>query len=299
MSITNYLTLKQAVTNWLDHHGVQDIGLRIPEWIGLAEDRIAQELRVQAQETSRSLLWKATTAGGTVGGTADAITLTPTTAATSYAAGDTYSFTVAATNTGGATTVNISGLGTQSIKVSYGGTKENPAAGDLLIGETARLYYDGTDFLIIQPGAVPLPTNFLEHRRFYLDDDEKPLDYMAPEVFWGRNAVNETNKPKIYTIEGDFIIAAPIPDGTYRGRLLYYRRFTDLSSNTDTNWIVAKASGLLLYGALVEAYAYLEDDAELTKWANMYDGLLSVIEERDQSSRHPSSATMRSQVAVI
>lgn len=51
---------------------------------------------------------------GTVGGSANAITLTPTIAATAYTAGLAYSFTAGSTNTG-ATTVNVSGVGITNI----------------------------------------------------------------------------------------------------------------------------------------------------------------------------------------
>lgn len=52
MSITTYAELKTAVANWLDR---SDLTSRIPEFISLAEDRIAQRLRTRAQETTTDL----------------------------------------------------------------------------------------------------------------------------------------------------------------------------------------------------------------------------------------------------
>lgn len=297
MSITTYLELKQAVENWL---GASDQVARIPEFIALAEDRIAQDLRVQANETSQVLKWKATTDGGTVGGTADVITLTPTTAAASYAVGDTYKFTAALSNTS-TVTINVSGLGAKAIKRRHGGVKEGLSAGDIVLGAEHRIYYDGTDFLLVPPGAVPLPSNFLEQRRLYLDvNSGKGLDFFESSVFWGRNFANESAQPKAYTIEGDFIIAGPVPDGTYYGRLLFYRRFASLSSATDTNWVLANARGLYLYGALLEAYIFLEDGEEAAKYASLYDQILDRLNSAARKAKFPQGALpTRSQVAVV
>lgn len=297
MAISTFAELKLAVGNWL---GREELTNRIPEYIAMAEDRIALDLRVQAMETSAWVVWKATTTVTTVGGTANAITLTPASAAASYALGDTYKFTAASSNTA-ATTVNISSLGAKTIKRRHGGVKQDLAADDIISGADYRIYYDGTDFLLVPPGGAPLPSNFLEQVNLYLDtSSEKSIDFMMPSVFWGRNAVNETSMPDIYTVEGDYIVLAPIPDGTYRGRLQYYRRFTSLSAASDTNWILSNARGLLLYGALLEAYIYLEDDAGTSKYAALFDQILDANNKAAKRTRVPRGAqAMRSQVSVV
>lgn len=78
----------------------------------------------------------------TVGGTADAITLTPSPAATAYAAGQKFSFISSGANTG-ATTVNVSALGVKSI------TKSGTTAlvsGDIPASALIEIQYDGTQF---------------------------------------------------------------------------------------------------------------------------------------------------------
>ncbi len=206
MSITTHAELKVAVANWL---GRTELTARIPEWVSLAEDRIAQDLRVQAMVT--------------------AVDLT------------------------------------------------------------------------ISSQRVSVPTGFLESIRLYLDSSsEKPLDYFSPQVFWERNAVNETGQPDIYTIEGTEFVFAPSPGQTYTGKLLYYKRFTALSADSDTNWIISNARGLYLYATLIEAYTFLEDDAGQLKYAAMYEDLLERVKEADRRARFPRGAlVMRSQVGVV
>ncbi len=85
----------------------------------------------------------------TVGGTADAIVLTPVPAISAYAAGQSFSFNASGANTG-AVTVDVSGLGARNV------TKNGVlalAAGDIAAGAAIRLQYDGTRFQLVSPHA--------------------------------------------------------------------------------------------------------------------------------------------------
>ena len=77
----------------------------------------------------------------TVGGTANAITLTPSPAIAAYVAGQTFSFSVAATNTG-AVTIAISGL---TAKNCLNGTLAC-VGGEFRINDLVEVQYDGTSF---------------------------------------------------------------------------------------------------------------------------------------------------------
>ena len=153
--------------------------------------------------------------------------------------------------------------------------------------------------LTITSGVADQPDGYLETIRIYLDDASRTkLDYMSPSVFWTRNAVLETNTPKIYTIEDQKFKFAPL--GSDTGKLLYYKKFDALSSNSDTNWIITNAPGLLLYGALLEAYLFLEDDAGVNKYAALFDNLLGVLNMEDRNARYPrGGASTRSEVSVV
>jgi hypothetical protein len=78
----------------------------------------------------------------TVGGTVDAITLTPFPAITGYAAGQEFLFIAAGANTG-AVTVNVSGLGVKSL-TKNGAT--SLSASDITSSAIVRIVYDGTRF---------------------------------------------------------------------------------------------------------------------------------------------------------
>lgn len=108
----------------------------------------AAAVTAQAAVGSTIYLW-----GGIVGGTADAITLTPSPAITLYSNGMRFAFLATGTNTG-ATTVNVSGLGAKSVKTLLGAAL---AAGDITSGNVYSMTYDGTDFRIHEsPKVLPV-----------------------------------------------------------------------------------------------------------------------------------------------
>lgn len=81
---------------------------------------------------------------GTAGGTADALTLTPTVPLAAYATGGRFAFlTGASANTTSTPTVNVSGLGAKTI-VRRDGTALT--AGDLPASTLIEIRYDGTNF---------------------------------------------------------------------------------------------------------------------------------------------------------
>jgi hypothetical protein len=97
---------------------------------------------------------------GTVGGTADVITLTAAPAISSYTAGQTFRFIAGGTNTT-AVTVAVSGLAAKDV-TKQGSTAL--AAGDIQSGAIVSITYDGTRFQLaaptssaVAPAALLLP----------------------------------------------------------------------------------------------------------------------------------------------
>ncbi len=82
---------------------------------------------------------------GSVGGTADVITLTASPAITAYAEGQYFSFIATGTNTT-AVTVNINSVGAKSIKKN---SVAALVAGDITSGHLVTIRYDGTQFRLM------------------------------------------------------------------------------------------------------------------------------------------------------
>ena len=88
----------------------------------------------------------------TVGGTGDAITLTPSPAITAYAAGQCFRFQAGATCTT-AVTVNVSGVGAKDVKSPVGAAL---TAGNIVSGDVYEIHYNGTEFRLLSPAASNL-----------------------------------------------------------------------------------------------------------------------------------------------
>lgn len=111
-----------------------------------------------------------TSYGGSAGGTADVLTLTPTTPLTAYAAGVAYDFLVTATNTVAGPTVNVSGKGAVTIKCSIGGGKVNLPKGALQSGMMGRIVHDGTDFILLNVRPYNLASSISSGATVNLDN---------------------------------------------------------------------------------------------------------------------------------
>lgn len=99
-----------------------------------------------------TVLW-----GGTVGGTADALTLTLTPAITAYVAGQRFiAKSGASANTGAAATLAINGLAAKTLKRNGAAL----AAADIAISQLYEFFYDGTDFQVAPFGGIGLANNW-------------------------------------------------------------------------------------------------------------------------------------------
>jgi len=84
----------------------------------------------------------------TVGGTADAITLTISPAPAAYSTHLTIRFLATGTNTG-AVTVDVNGLGTKSLYKLSSGALNDLSAGDIVSGAYYEITYNGTEFQVL------------------------------------------------------------------------------------------------------------------------------------------------------
>ncbi|MGH3967669.1 MAG: hypothetical protein ACRDTV_06010 [Mycobacterium sp.] len=93
---------------------------------------------------------------GSVGGTANAITLSPTPVIAAYVAGQSYRFIAKAVNTG-AVTINTSGLGNRALTYTNG---NGFAGGELQVGGTYDITDNGTNYMVTN---VPVGTGLLSY----------------------------------------------------------------------------------------------------------------------------------------
>ena len=140
-----------------------------------------------------------------------------------------------------------------------------------------------------------LPGGYVQMRNIQMNTNPiTPLEYITPEMLDRLYGSDTTGKPRAYTLIGDEIQLAPIPDSDYTVEMAFYEKFTPLGDGTSgtvtTNWLTTNAPDVLLYGSLLEAEPFIKNDERIGLWLNAYNGAVKKIQDADARDRHSGSA---------
>jgi hypothetical protein len=140
------------------------------------------------------------------------------------------------------------------------------------------------------------PGDWLETKEFQLNTNPiTKLDYIT-EGFGNQLRATRfpaAGKPRFYTVVGNQLEFIPTPDTTYDGELTYYAKIPSLSDSNTSNWLLAYAPDLYLYGALVEAEPYLKNDERVALWGELYLRVVADIEVADERASVASTPLVR------
>ena len=140
------------------------------------------------------------------------------------------------------------------------------------------------------------PGDWLAAKEFILLTN--PITYMQFVTESQGNDLKTTTvvspgKPRYYTIIGSQIEVLATPDTSYTGQLTYYAKIPSLSNTNTSNWLLAYAPDLYLYGALLESAPYLKDDERLAVWGQLYNDSKADIELADERASVSSTPVVR------
>jgi hypothetical protein len=140
-----------------------------------------------------------------------------------------------------------------------------------------------------------LPGGYVQMRNIQLNTNPTaPLEYITPEMLDRLYGSSATGKPRAYSLIGDEIQLAPIPDSAYTLEMAFYEKFTPLGDGTSgtvtTNWITKNAPDVILYGSLLEAEPFIKNDERIGLWLNAYNGAIKKLQDADARDRHSGSA---------
>ena len=135
---------------------------------------------------------------------------------------------------------------------------------------------------------MELPTGFLELRNIQLNTTPKTaLELVSPDEI-DRDYSTATGKPLVYCLLANQIQLGPAPDSTYTVEIDYFEVIPPLASNS-TNWLLTAAPDIYLYGSLLEAAAYLQDDPRVPAWNAAYTQVLQQLQSADRRARWSGS----------
>lgn len=125
------------------------------------------------------------------------------------------------------------------------------------------------DITTSEPEFISLPADFQSMRRVRLSSvTGKPcLEFKSGvQIDEYRFCTSDVAaQPRYFTVFGDEIELAPTPDQNYTLEMVYRQNIPPLASN-GSNWLLALAPDLYLYGALLESAPYIKEDGRIQTW---------------------------------
>jgi len=119
---------------------------------------------------------------------------------------------------------------------------------------------------------VTLPTDFGGARSARLTTTT-PNDFLAfltPEQMTDYKAQNPTGDLSAYSVVGGEFWFLPAPTDAVTVELIYYAKVPALTDSATTNWLMTNHPDVYLWGALMEATVFLEDDEQTQKYAALF-----------------------------
>jgi len=148
----------------------------------------------------------------------------------------------------------------------------------------------------IDTAYFAIPSDWQENIRLQLNTSPiTTLEYVTPDqAAEEKSLYNSSGRPAFFTMIGDEFQIVPAPDSTYDAELTYYSKISALSDRNTSNWLLNKAHDIYLYGALLEAAPYLDDDARVQVWGGLLERSMEALQiESDRAKTGSSSIRMR------
>jgi hypothetical protein len=139
---------------------------------------------------------------------------------------------------------------------------------------------------------VQMPADWLETVRFGITSGTTyRLELVSRDdmLEYRQNTSNIAGIPKFYANIGDTIEVFPTPAAEYQMQLQYYAKTPALSDSNTTNWLLTDAPDIYLYGSLIQAAPYLNDDARAETWAALYSAAMQSMQKASDDTRFAGS----------
>lgn len=133
-------------------------------------------------------------------------------------------------------------------------------------------------------GVAALPADYLAWRRVtWTGQFPRELEYVHPSYLHALYPTRPAGTPRLFAIEGGSLTVAPSSDTALT--FDYFQKVPALSAANTSNWLLAAAPDLYLFGALAEAHAFVKDTESLALWKSRRDELFEEIERLDVKTR--------------
>jgi len=143
---------------------------------------------------------------------------------------------------------------------------------------------EATTAITLTTGAGTLPADYLAWRRVMTTDSPaRDLEWAEPS--WAENTYQPLTSglANHFTIIGTAIKTYPLSAANLT--LTYYQRIPPLASNMTGNWVTQNHPQLYLYGCMIEATPFLDDDDRISTWGQMFNDAAQQVMSSDITGR--------------
>jgi hypothetical protein len=129
-------------------------------------------------------------------------------------------------------------------------------------------------------GTCTLPADFVEALAVVADASPRSLLEAVP-LGWAEAQfpTYPSGTPHYYALFGSSL--KTYPQGSAALTLTYVQALPPLAANA-SNWLLAKAPGAYLYGALLEAAPFLDNDPRVALWGQAWERVTGELNAADQ-----------------
>ena len=136
--------------------------------------------------------------------------------------------------------------------------------------------------------AVALPSNYVEMKS--VTAKGTPDKGLKRVSYRDQSKTTGTGIPSTYSRRANEIIVHPAPDSSTDYELYYWADIGSIIDEADgQNWFTENAPDILLYGALLEASPYLNDDERVGIWQTAFKESIRNIQTMADKAEHSGS----------
>lgn len=160
-------------------------------------------------------------------------------------------------------------------------------------------YRETTTTLTVNAATIDLPSDFKQLRSLTLATDPKRnLQQVTPSVISSNWPATTTGVPEAFAIVGETLLFAPAPDASYTANAIYIRRIPALTAANPSNWVLDANSDIYFFGALMQGFAHVGDEARATTYRAMFMEAIGQLNAEGVRHRY-SASPMRLRSPVV
>lgn len=132
------------------------------------------------------------------------------------------------------------------------------------------------------------PSDWVETIRMHLTGNgTKAMNLISQQVMAEKRASGNdaAGTPMFYMHSESQFELYPTPDQAVTAEILYFQKVPALSDSNATNWLLAYAPDVYLYGSLIHSAPYLSEDNRASVWASMYGAAVEQLNKKSEASK--------------